>query len=459
MCVKSKSYMLFIILYISVPNISYSANKECLTVFTAGEEISAREDIAQKVSETDRISFIKKYKDQEGYIKFVSELKRAESMDYVWHEVSRILGKSEMKRLGWQIIHGTLKEFNDLKYNILEDDYNLLIDLFSGMDGYALFAIEKYSGNMQKTFMNVSALLGRSEMKRTGWQQFHGTAEEYYKQKQEILNYLLNKDGSINDVYQNMDGYALFAKKYYSGDMEKTFINVSAILSESEMKRTGWQQFQGTAEEYYKQKQEILNYLLNKDGSIKDVYQNMDGYALFAKKYYSGNMQKAFTNVSAILSESEMKRTGWQQFQGTAEEFEDLKYNTLQGDYNLLKDDYSDMDGCVRFAEEWYSGNMQKAFKNVSAMLGGAQAMKELGVEWIQFQGTTAQFKSLKALFNKHKSDLTELQGVKGQEKVAREIFKGNTRTAYRNVSVLREELLGSWDAFKELNWERIQKK
>ena len=388
MCVKSKSYMLFyilfIILYISVPNISYSADQECLTVFTEEEEISAREEIEQKVSETDRISFIKKHKDQEGYIKFVSELKRTESMVYVFQEVSRILGKSEMKWLGWQIFLGTLSEFKDLKASIVDGDYNLLIDLFSGMDGYALFAIEKYSGNMQKTFMNVSALLGRSELKRAGWQEFLGTAEEYYKQKQEILNYLLNKDGSI-----------------------------------------------------------------------KDVYQNMDGLVLFADEDYSGNMQKAFTNVSAILGKSEMKRTGWQVFLGTSKEFEDLKASIVDGDYNLLADIFSDMDGCARFAEEWYSGDMQKAFTNVSAMLGGAQAMKELGVEWKQFKGTTAQFKSLKALFNKHKSDLTELQGVKGQEKVAREIFKGNTRMAYDNVSILRIELLGSWDAFKELNWDR----
>ena len=113
------------------------------------------------------------------------------------------------------------------------------------------------------------------------------------------------------------------------------------------------------------------------------------------------------------------------------------------------------MDGYANFAGEYVSGDMQKAYINVSAVLGGVQTMRELDLGWRQFRGTVAQFDSLKDLFERYKSDLTELKGVKGQEKVAQEIFKNNMRTAYDNVSVLRKELLGSWGAFKNLNWER----
>ena len=37
-----------------------------------------------------------------------------------------------------------------------------------------------------------------------------------------------------------------------------------------------------------------------------------EGYALFAKDHYKGAMQKAFMNVSSVLSESEFKELGWQ---------------------------------------------------------------------------------------------------------------------------------------------------
>ena len=38
-------------------------------------------------------------------------------------------------------------------------------------------------------------------------------------------------------------------------------------------------------------------------------------------------------------------------------------------------------------------------------------------------------------------------------KKWRRKIFKGNTKRTYRNVSVLREHLLGSREAFKDLGW------
>jgi len=94
---------------------------------------------------------------------------------------------------------------------------------------------------------------------------------------------------------------------------------------------------------------------------------------------------------------------------------------------------------------------MQKAYMNVSAVLGGVHNTRELGLGWKKFQGTVSQFEKLQKLFKLY--EIEELSGVEGQKKVAKEIFKGDTVKTYKNVSVLREPLLGSWEAFKELNW------
>ena len=55
--------------------------------------------------------------------------------------------------------------------------------------------------------------------------------------------------------------------------------------------------------------------------------------------------------------------------------------------------------------------------------------------------------------------DVKQLKEHKGQEQVAREVFKGDRKRAYDSVSILREELLGTRKAFNELKWMRIGKR
>ena len=77
--------------------------------------------------------------------------------------------------------------------------------------------------------------------------------------------------------------------------------------------------------------------------------------------------------------------------------------------------------------------------------------MKSLGLDWKQFNGKSSEYWKLFLLFKNN--DPLVFQGMEGQKKVAKEIFKGNTKRTYRNVSVLREHLLGSREAFKDLGW------
>ena len=120
-----------------------------------------------------------------------------------------------------------------------------------------------------------------------------------------------------------------------------------------------------------------------------------------------------------------------------------------------IKTKYIDMDGYASFADTHFKGNMQKTYENISAVLGGAKAIREWGLQWKSFQGTTSQFYALKELFKRY--GVEQLKGSDGQEKVAREIFKGNRQRTYHNVSILREELLGSKTAFNKLKWQRAK--
>ena len=154
-------------------------------------------------------------------------------------------------------------------------------------------------------------------------------------------------------------------------------------------------------------------------------------------------MDYVFTEVSKVLGPAKMKGLQWQRFRGRSLDFKALK-KILSLD--VIKK-YKGSDGYVLFAEKYFEGNMQKAYVNVSAVLGGVLEMRRLNIGWKQFQGTIDQFKDLKDLFKNNKRE--ELKGEKGQLRVAREIFKGNKRRAYNMVSALIEELLERAEAIR----------
>ena len=185
------------------------------------------------------------------------------------------------------------------------------------------------------------------------------------------------------------EGYAFLAEEHYDGDMFKTYKNISVILDEKQKTSLGWQAFQGTAEEY----RELGEKILDIDGNIKPEYIGMEGYALFAKEHYAGNMQKTYKNISAILNKKKKTELDWQTLQGTAEEYKKLREKILDTEGNI-QPKYIGMKGYALLAEEHYDGNMQKTYINVSAILGGVNRTRELGLGW-KFQGAVDQFYGL----------------------------------------------------------------
>ena len=124
----------------------------------------------------------------------------------------------------------------------------------------------------------------------------------------------------------------------------------------------------------------------------------------------------------------------------------------------LYKDEYKGIDGYVKFADEYFLGDMSQAYKNIPALLDEFPPMIFSDLKWERFKGTTDQFKQLKDVFNT--TDLTKFNGITGQRKIARRIFQEDMEAAYDNVFAFREELLGSHfrEAFVNLNWDRENK-
>ena len=271
-----------------------------------------------------------KYIGQEGYALFAKEHYKG-AMPKAFQNTSSVLNESEFKELGWQKFHGSELEFRESRGKIL-DEKGKPKEKYIGQEGYALFAKEHYKGAMQKAFKNTSSVLNESEFKELGWQEFHGSAVEFH----DLRGKILDESGKLREKYIGQEGYALFAKDHYAGAMQKAFQNVSSVLSESEFKELGWQEFHGSELEFHESRGKILD----ESGKLREKYIGQEGYPLFAKDHYKGDMLKAFQNTSSVLNESEFKELGWQGFHGSAVEFHDLRGKILDEKWEAEREVY-----------------------------------------------------------------------------------------------------------------------
>ena len=428
-----KLVLLLAVLYINLPSLSWT-EEPCRSVFN---------EITEKLKKVD----INQYKGWEGYVRFVEELEGAKRMDYVFSEVSKVLGRVKMKELKWQQFQGTPVDFTSLKELLSLD----VIEKYKGMDGYANFTKEYFEGNMQKAYINVSAVLGGGSrlMKQLDWQAYHGQVSDFNK----IRDKILNKDGSIKEEYKGSDGYVNFAKKYFEGDMQNAYLNVSAVLRGGSklMKQLDWQQYQGQVSDFNKLRKKILN----EDGSIKEEYKGMDGYAKFSKEHFEGNMQKAYVNVSAVLGGGSrlMKQLDWQSYRGQVSDFNKIREKILNED-GSIREEYKGRDGYVKFVEEYFEGDMLKAYVNVSAVLGGgSRLMKQL--DWQAYQGQVSDFNKIREkVLNEDGLIREEYKGSDGYASFAEKYFEGDMQKAYINVSAV---LGGGSRLMKQLDWKKYQ--
>ncbi len=260
--------------------------------------------------------------------------------------------------MGGSSFIGTTQEFKDLKDQILDEAGKLREEYIGQEEGYPKFADIHTGGEMKKAFINVSSVLSKEVFKRLGWQQFQGTTKEFKDLKDKILD----ETGELKKEYIGQEeGYPRFADIHTGGEMQKAFINVSSVLSKEVFKRLGWQQFQGTTQEF----KDLKDKILDETGELKKEYIGQEeGYPKFADIHTGGEMQKAFINVSSVLSKEVFKRLGWQAFQGNTNQFRALitYFRTHQFE------DYQGVEGQRQIAELIFENNLLRTYRNVSTL-------------------------------------------------------------------------------------------
>ena len=414
------------------------------------------EELAKKILNSNGV-IKEEYLGQEGYLKFALDhpelFMRKISNNGLGHSdnnlvnqadntlmlktflnTSAVLDKETFKKLGWQDFKGSAKEFEELIGKILTD--GTIKDKYIGQQGYLKFAKEHYGSDMIKTFINVSAVLDKKTFKKLKWQKFEGKTEEFEKLIGKILI-----NGTLKEEYIGQQGYLKFAKKYYGGDMIKTFKNLSSVLDTEIFKQLRWQAFQGNAKEF----EELLEKILN-NGSIKEKYAGQQGYLKFAKEHYDGDMQKTFRNISAVLDKETFKKLKWEKFEGTAEEFEELIGKILIN--GTLKEEYIGQQGYLKFAKKYYGGDMIKTFKNLSSVLD-TEIFKQL--RWQAFQGNAKEFEELLEKILNNGSIKEKYAGQQGYLKFAKEHYNGDMQKTFVNVSLILDE-----EIFAKLKWKQF---
>ena len=300
-------------------------------------------------------NFKKEYQGMEGQARFADKFYNGD-MFKTFTNVSAVLNKRIFNQSGWQTFKGSTKEFRAVRAEVLDKHGNFKKE-YQGMEGQARFADKFYNGDMFKTFMNVSAVLGTQVFKQSSWRAFKGSTKEFRAVRPQILD----KHENFKKEYQGMEGQARFADKFYNGDMLKTFLNISAVLDKQVFKQSGWQQFQGSTKEF----RAIKSQILDKHENFKEEYQGMEGQARFADKFYNGSMQKTFINVSAVFGGfRNIKLLKWKAFLGTSSQYRKLVQ--LFKDFSL--EDLSNLSGQKKVAGLIFNDNVKKAYKNVSTL-------------------------------------------------------------------------------------------
>ncbi len=394
------------------------------------------------------------YKGQKGYLLFAKRTKNTKSMDYIFIIVSRALGKN-FKKLGWRVYRGYITTFQVEKGRIL-DENGMVKEEYVGPWGYVNYT-EKYykndkgKANMFKAYINVSSVLEKRLFVKLRWRGYNGSTKEFRREIDRIL--YSNKE--IKMFYIGGENYARYAEEYYEGDMIKTYKSVSAVLDKEVFKKLQWQEYRGSADEFKKEKAQILN----ENGELKSEYIGIEGLVLYAKTYYindkgEAHIEKAYSNVSAVLDKEVFKKLQWQKYCGSADEFEKEKAQILDENGGGLRENYMGIEGYANYAEEYYEGDMIKTYKNVSVVFLDKEVFKKL--KWRVYHGFSWEFRrERKRILNKEGQAKSEYIGIKGLVLYAKTYYEGNMSKAFQNVSgalggiVYMNKLGLEWLAFR----------
>ena len=216
--------------------------------------------------------------------------------------------------------------------------------------------------------------------------------------------------------------------------------------------------------------------ILDSNGLPLDEYVGQEGYLKYVENYYpSGNMGKAFDDVTAAWDNPTFIFPNWQYFPGTLAEFKKTK-RILVNESGNIRPEYRGENGYIKFSRVIFTAegkdpeqtpdsgiNMERAFSMASAVLDYSTFMS---LNWRYFEGTLAEFKKTKRiLVNESGNIRPEYRGENGYIKFSRVIFtaegKDPEQTPDSGINMERAFSMASavldYSTFMSLNWRYFE--
>ena len=196
--------------------------------------------------------------------------------------------------------------------------------------------------------------------------------------------------------YAGREGQILFAMEKFNGDMRKAYDYVkNRFIHDPTWKaKIGWREFNGTVKDFYQLKNELMLEITESDKHrqhlfdsardrmlfifhqakyIKEKYIGIKGQAHLAMDRYEGYMQKAYVNGVAVLGERVIKEIKWEEgFNGALLDFKSI-WTLLEDAYGNVNMKYISNDGLRAFAQEYYNGDVRRAYVNALVVLTDLQ--------------------------------------------------------------------------------------
>gem|GEM_PF-5785571 len=237
--------------------------------------------------------------------------------------------KLPFESLGWSQFHGTVSDFENLGFAISNQFKEL-----HGIEGYKKFCQEHTEGDMQRGFVLVSAIckLSGLSFKDLNWSLFAGTVSEFEE---------LGSDVKITLQKVIEPGYFSPFLREHAEALQNKINEVALKMTTDPQLRAEvdkWQVFFKLSERF-KERLKDFNWDNLRQESISSALLGMDGQRNFAIECTDGQMQKAFTIVSAFcaLENINFERLGWNSFAGTVKQFDLIQegISKLQEDSKL----------------------------------------------------------------------------------------------------------------------------
>ncbi len=371
----------------------------------------------------------KAYSGMDGYMKFADEFFTGQ-MGSAYQALSALMkmGDEGLKVLAWpgQIACDTATVRglqNKMGTGELQKSY-------SGLGGYMRFADDHFNGKMATAYQVLSALMkvGDEGLKVMNWPGQILCDTITLSQLQKAM-----EDGTLVKVYSGVEGYSRFAKDHFDGQMKEAYKTLSALMKTGDegLKVMNWPGMIMCSATKLEELQKAMV-----AGEIQKTYGGLDGYMLFADDHFNGQMQAAYQTLSALMKTGEegLKVMNWAGciICDTAKTKE-LQKAMVSGE---IQKAYGGLDGYMRFADDYFNGQMQSAYKTLSALMKpGDEGLKVMN--WPgQIYGDTDKMRALQKAIED--GELQKMYGgLDGYMSFANDYFNGQMGSAYQTLSAL----------------------